>query len=120
MSRFPWTSGDFDCVFGDIEAEMQSAEDKYGPIDTYGRELDIIPMVRDDKLYDSAVLMGYFARSEMTSVETHSVFAILGEEVGELARALRDGTDQEAYKEAIQVGAVAFRMALLIRARRVL
>lgn len=43
----------------------------------------------------------------------HEAYGVLAEEVGELLEAIRSNNPEAVYREALQVSAVAYRLALL-------
>ena len=95
-------------VIRDVRAEMARAEALHGPLTRQrGRA---IPFRPGDGLACAAADLERWARHDLENAETATTFAILAEEVGELARA----TPSEAYQEAIQVAAVALRMAVVV------
>ena len=91
-----------------VRAEMARAEALHGPLDRqHGQAIPFRPAGR---LARAAVDLEWWARHDLESPQRATTFAILAEEVGELARA----TPSEAYQEAIQVAAVALRMAVVV------
>lgn len=65
----------------------------------------------DDEIFINMVL-DEALRARTKFPNPSGLLAALTEEVGELARALMDQGDGEVYNEAVQVAAVALRLAL--------
>jgi NTP pyrophosphatase (non-canonical NTP hydrolase) len=65
----------------------------------------------DDEIFVNMVL-DEVSRARTKFPNNSGLLAALTEEVGELARALMDQTDSEVYNEAVQVAAMALRIAI--------
>jgi len=100
-------------IIAEIIAEATAGEAKHGPLGTY--EGEPIPDVILDEVENGCAEVEARSRRALESRETASVLAILGEEVGEMARA---ETDEERRAELVQVAAVAIRWIAMIDARK--